>query len=459
MEERIVSDKNLLKYIKESDIQKIAELFSLGKFSEIIENFFIKKKKEKTEPIKLFDEFNISENSKNEINLNENYISKSNKDIININQKSFSDININDFNNIISNSSNDLSLFSNNDFILNKPKNYNNNVNDLDKEKKENNNPYLENVGIIEDYYNSVNNEKEFDYDLIDKFENDKLSQQILLTIVIYCLMKIKNDVDLRTIFSKYNISIDNSIFPLILLKAKFYFKINLISQCLDIYSQAIIKYNDFKSKFINDNNNIIYIETFKQDFIYFNNLFNYLFALNNIDSKIKKLYYEQKFCLYKLGFHSEGFKLLIELYNKYPQDVQIQFELGKDSIYFSKYDIYKEMLEILQKSVKEETNMNKRSKYLNYYIYLQGLSFLAQDKIENARSCFTEILKNDTTNIVVINNNALLSIYENQSKETNDILNLIEDPHQMDSYNECIHENINILKQKYKADIQKYKK
>ena len=459
MEESIISDKNLLKYIKESDLQKIAELFSLGKFSEIIENFFIKKKKEKTEPIKLFDEFNISENSKNEINLNENYISKSNKDIININQKNFPDINIKDFNNIISNSSNDLSLLPNNDFILNKPKNYNNNVNDLDKEKKENNNPYLENVGIIEDYYNSVNNEKEFDYDLIDKFENDKLSQQILLTIVIYCLMKIKNDVDLRTIFSKYNISIDNSIFPLILLKAKFYFKINLISQCLDIYSQAIIKYNDFKSKFINDNNNIIYIETFKQDFIYFNNLFNYLFALNNIDSKIKKLYYEQKFCLYKLGFHSEGFKLLIELYNKYPQDVQIQFELGKDSIYFSKYDIYKEMLEILQKSVKEETNMNKRSKYLNYYIYLQGLSFLAQDKIENARSCFTEILKNDTTNIVVINNNALLSIYENQSKETNDILNLIEDPHQMDSYNECIHENINILKQKYKADIQKYKK
>lgn len=459
MEESIISDKNLLKYIKESDLQKIAELFSLGKFSEIIENFFSKKKKEKTEPIKLFDEFNISENSKNEINLNENYISKSNKDIININQKSFSDINIKDFNNIISNSSNDLSLFSNNDFILNKPKNYNNNVNDLDKEKKENNNPYLENVGIIEDYYNSVNNEKEFDYDLIDKFENDKLSQQILLTIVIYCLMKIKNDVYLRTIFSKYNISIDNSIFPLILFKSKFYFKINLISQCLDIYSQAIIKYNDFKSKFINDNNNIIYIETFKQDFIYFNNLFNYLFALNNIDSKIKKLYYEQKFCLYKLGFHSEGFKLLIELYNKYPQDVQIQFELGKDSIYFSKYDIYKEMLEILQKSVKEETNMNKRSKYLNYYIYLQGLSFLAQDKIENARSCFTEILKNDTTNIVVINNNALLSIYENQSKETNDILNLIEDPHQMDSYNECIHENINILKQKYKADIQKYKK
>ena len=460
MEESIISDKNLLKCIKESDIQKIAELFSSGKFSEIIENFFIKQKKDKKESIKLFNENNNFQNSKNELNLNENYFSKSNNDIININQKDFPDINSNDFNNIISNSSNNLSLFPENDFVLNTPVNYNNNnITGSSKEKKENNNPYLENIGIIEDYYNSVNNEKEFDFDLIDKFENDKLSQQILLTIVIYCLMKIKNDVDLRTIFSKYNITIDNSIFPLILLKAKFYFKINLISQCLDIYSQAIIKYNDFKSKMINDNNNIIYIESFKQDFIYFNNLFNYLFALNNIDSKIKKLYYEQKFCLYQLGFYSEGFKLLIELYNQYPKDVQIQFELGKDSIYFSKYDIYKEMLEILQKSVKEETNMNKRSIYLNYYIYLQGLSFLAQDKIENARSCFTEILKNDTTNVVVINNNALLSIYENQSKETNDILNLIENPQQMDSYNECIHENINILKQKFKADIQKYKK
>ena len=173
--------------------------------------------------------------------------------------------------------------------------------------------------------------------------------------------MRLKNYIDLRTLFSKYNISIDNSIFPLILLKSKFYFKINSISQCLDICSHAINKYNDFKSKNINDKTNIIYIETYNQDFIYFNNLLNYLFALNNIDSKIKKLYYEQKFSLYHLGFYSEGFKLLIELYNKYPKDVQIQFELGKDSIYLSKYDIYNQILDIFQKSVKEETNINKR--------------------------------------------------------------------------------------------------
>ena len=89
----------------------------------------------------------------------------------------------------------------------------------------------------------------------------------------------------------------------------------------------------------------------------------------------------------------------------------------------------------------------------------MQGLSFIAQDKIDNARKCFTEILKSDSTNIVVINNNALLSIYENKSKEAYDILNLIENPNQMNSFNESIHENINILKNKYKADIQKLNK
>ena len=448
MEENIISDKNLLKYMKESDIQKIAELFSLGKFNDIIDNYFKKQKTDNNQPIRLVDDIFLNQNSKN---IDNNYESKNKQEINNINLNINKDNNYNkEINTFHSNSSNNVRINQNNDFILTTPFKSNNDLINLNKD--------MVNFGIITDYYNSSNIEKEFDFDLIDKFENDKLSQQILLTIVIYCLLRIKDDYDLRNIFVKYNISNDNSIFPLILLKAKFYFKKNNISQSLDIYSMAMNKYNNFKSENINDNNNLIYIETYKQNFIYFQNIFNYLFAMNNLDSKIKKLYYEQKFCFYYLGFYSEGFKLLIELYNKYPKDVQIQFELGKDSIYLSKYDIYKEMIGILQKSIKEELNMNKRAIYINYYIYLQGLSFLAQDKVENTRKCFTEILKNDSTNIVAINNNAILSIYDNKSKESHNILNLIENPNQMDSYNECIHENINILKEKYKAENQKYK-
>ena len=440
MEENVLSDKNLLKYLKESDIKNIAELFSFGKFKEIIDSYFKKNKNSKKESNKagVFGKLNLFDD-----NSNQNF-SKSNKEVLNINIANDNNSN-SDLNKIFSNSSNNLSLFPNNEFLLNSPITSNN------KDK-----PNIKNYENIEEFYDSVGEDKEFDYDLIDKFENDKLTQQIILTIVIYCLLRIKNELDLKNIFSKYIIPIDNSIFPLILLKSKFYLKTKKISQCLDIYSQAINKYNDFKSSKLTKNDNIIYIETYKQDFLYFNNLFNYLFALNNIDSKIKKLYYEQKFCLYQLGFYSEGFKLLIELFNKYQNDVQIQFELGKDSIYLSKYDILKEIFEILQKSINKETNENYRLIYMNYYYYLQGLSFFAQQKIENARKYFTEILKNDSSNVIVINNNALLSVYENKSKESFDILNLIENPNQLNSYNECIHENINILKEKYKANMQK---
>lgn len=437
MEENILTDKNLLKYLKESDIKNISELFSFGKFQEIIDSYFKKNKNTKKESN---NEFNLFEN-----NSNQNF-SKSNKEIINLNRSNNNNTNL-DLNKINSNSSSNLSLFPKIEFLSNSPLTSNN------KDK-----PYIKNYENIEEFYNSLDEEKEFNYDLIDKYENDKLTQQILLTIVIYCLMRIKNESDLKNIFTKYTIPIDNSIFPLILLKSKFYLKIKKISQSLDIYSQAINKYNDFKSSDLNENNNIIYIETYKQDFIYFKNLFNYLFALNNIDSKIKKLYYEQKFCLYQLGFYSEGFKLLIELYNKYQNDVQIQFELGKDSIYLSKYDIFKEILDILQKSINKETNENYRLIYMNYYYYLQGLSFFAQQRIEDARKYFTEILKNDPSNVAVINNNALLSVYENKGKESYDILNLLENPNQMNSYNDCIHENINILKEKYKVNTQKLK-
>ena len=176
MDENFISDKNLLKYMKESDIQKIAELFSMGKFSEIIETYFKKQKASKKETVKmnLFEGFNSTNNNIEIIqNSNNNFKSKSNKEVINMNKNLLSnnnnDIDINKF----FNSSNNLELFPNSsstDFTLNT----NNNLIDINKESKDNNNPYIENIGIIEDYYNSVNDEKEFNYDLIDKCENDK---------------------------------------------------------------------------------------------------------------------------------------------------------------------------------------------------------------------------------------------------------------------------------------------
>ena len=159
---------------------------------------------------------------------------------------------------------------------------------------------------------------------------------------------------------------------------------------------------------------------------------------------------------MYYLNFYSKGFKLLIELYNKYPNDAQIQFELAKDSVFLSKYDIFKEMFGILKNNMENEKDENKKLIYTNYLLYIQGISYLSMGKIEETKNSFTDILKNDSSNVVVINNNALLSVYKNKAKESLNILNLIQSPSQMNSYNEAIQENINILTKKFNANLQK---
>ena len=105
---------------------------------------------------------------------------------------------------------------------------------------------------------------------------------------------------------------------------------------------------------------------------------------------------------------------------------------------------------------MENEKDENRKLIYTNYLLYIQGLSYLSMNKVEQTMNSFTEILKNDSSNAVIINNNALLNVYKNRAKESLDILNLIQDPSQMNSYNEAIQENINILTQKFKANLQK---
>ena len=504
--ENYLSDRKLLNYMSENDIKNIADLFSKGKFEEIINLYFQKKKTKMKETINIQtiqDFFSPNDNSlkqshtynnsnnnledDNVISSNiDNNIAPKNNDDNNVAKKYNIDNNIapNDNNNI---NFNDIYIENKNenvgenseegskrnkalsypvinlndfDYVLNTPSSSNGNLNSLfigeNPEKMSYNINFQS--GIIDDYYSSTDDKTEYNYILLEKFKKDILTQQILLTIIIYCLLRIKEYKEVEMLFSKYNIPKDKCIFSLLLLKAKYYFKNKLISKSLDLYTEAIYSYDEFVTKNNNKenmNNNIIFIETYKQNFVYFHNLFNYLFGLNNIDSKIKKLYYEQKFCFYYLNFFSQGLKSLIKLYNKYPNDVQIQFELAKDSVYLSKYDIFKDMFEKLNKSMNEEKDANKKLIYTNYLLYVQALSFISQGKIDEARKSFTEILKEDTTNVIVINNNALLSIYNNKTKESLDILNLIESPKQMDSSNGVIEENIKILKEKFNANLQ----
>ena len=373
MEEVILSDENLVKYIEEEKIKDILSLFSNGRFLELV-NKYIMIEENSGQIASLTPEQNLS-------------VKLPTPNIM------FSNINMN---------------------------------NNIQKPQ-----PKL----IL-------------NLDLIEKCNEDKLTQQILLTIFIFCLLKLNKTEDAKIVLDKYIFPVDNIIFPLILLKSKYFIKTKNTPKAIDIYSDSINNYNNYLSSSENKNN-IITIETYHQKFKYYSNIFNYLFALNNIDSKIKKLYFELKFCLNSLKFYSQAYQLSLELYQKYPKDIQIIFELAKDSITFSKLDKYQEMIEAMKKRRDEEADGKKKLIFNNFILYAQSLYQIAQGKIDLSQNTFGEILKTDPGNPLIINNMALLNIYKNNPKECySNLVQLFTKGN--DSSNETIKNTINFIAEKF---------
>ena len=287
--------------------------------------------------------------------------------------------------------------------------------------------------------------------DLFEKIKADKLSLQILSTILIFCLLKENKIEETKIVFEKYIFNLDNVIFPIVMLKAKYFIKNKNTPKAIDIFSESIRNYTNYASNLEenkNDINNIITLETYHQNFIYYKNIFNYLFALNDLDTKIKKLYFELKFCLHSLKFYSQSYQVILELYQKYPDDIQIIFELGKDSVTFSKLDKYQEMVEILKKKKETEKEEKKKSVINNYILYLQAIYQVAQGQIENSQNTFGQILKNEPNNPLIKNNIAVLNVYKNNPKECyNNLTALYKENN---SHNETIKNTINFIADKF---------
>jgi len=287
--------------------------------------------------------------------------------------------------------------------------------------------------------------------DLFEKIKEDKLSLQIISTILIFCLLKENKIEETKIVLEKYIFNLDNAIFPIVMLKAKYFIKNKNTPKAIDIFSESIRNYTNYVSNLEenkNDINNIITLETYHQNFIYYKNIFNYLFALNDLDTKIKKLYFELKFCLHSLKFYSQSYQIILELYQKYPNDIQIIFELGKDSVTFSKLDKYQEMVEILKKKKETEKEEKKKTVINNYILYLQAIYQVAQGQIENSQNTFGQILKNEPNNPLIKNNIAVLNVYKNNPKECyNNLTALYKENN---SHNETIKNTINFIADKF---------
>ena len=287
--------------------------------------------------------------------------------------------------------------------------------------------------------------------DLFEKIKEDKLSLQIISTILIFCLLKENKIEETKIVLEKYIFNLDNVIFPIVMLKAKYFIKNKNTPKAIDIFSESIRNYTNYASNLEenkNDINNIITLETYHQNFMYYKNIFNYLFALNDLDTKIKKLYFELKFCLHSLKFYSQSYQIILELYQKYPDDIQIIFELGKDSVTFSKLDKYQEMVEILKKKKETEKEEKKKTVINNYILYLQAIYQVAQGQIENSQNTFGQILKNEPNNPLIKNNIAVLNVYKNNPKECyNNLTALYKENN---SHNETIKNTINFIADKF---------
>ena len=336
---------------------------------------------------------------------------------------------------------------------------YINNLNEAQNNQNLNNTPKEEEINnqlsslIVT---NNDNNKLELNYQIFEKLLEDELNQQIVLTIVLYCLLKNKKMInEVHDLLEKYKYPIEDMIFPLNFLIIKYYIKIQNFLQAINNINTLISKYEEYKMNIEEkklDLNNIYTIETFHQKFTYFDNLFNYLFNMNNIDAKIKKLYFELKSCFYQKKCFSQAYKIILDLYQKYPEDFLIQFELAKDSIICSKPDVYETILEKMKKSKEEEKDEYLSGVYNNYILYAEALSQIAYNKFTEAKTKFEEIVKirEKENNVILQNNIALLSIYENNLKEGYDKLVSLFKDKANDNKNEKIRENIKIMQEKF---------
>ena len=132
-----------------------------------------------------------------------------------------------------------------------------------------------------------------------------------------------------------------------------------------------------------------------------------------------------------------------------YPEDIQIIFELARDSVTFSKIDKYQEMIEAMKKRRDKETDGKKKLTFNNFILYAQALYQVAQGKIDLSQNTFSEILKTDPGNPLIINNSVLLNIYKNNPRECyNGLVQLYTKG--TDSSNEAIKNTINFLAEKF---------
>ena len=170
------------------------------------------------------------------------------------------------------------------------------------------------------------------------------------------------------------------------------------------------------------------HIETNECKFKYFSNLFIYLFGINNLDIKIKKIYFELSHTLSSISFANESFALIEEMHKRYPDDIVVLFTYAKLSIMLS----YKVKYENAIREMKELSNsteeQKKKSIIDNYLAYASTFESIGKNDYEKAKNTLVSLRNQSSNNPLIENNIALINVMTNKIDEGySELINIVD--------------------------------
>lgn len=79
-------------------------------------------------------------------------------------------------------------------------------------------------------------------------------------------------------------------------------------------------------------------------EFSIFNDFFNNMFEMGNINNQRKKIFFEIKNCFLKMNLPYEAWKIIEKVYCLYPDDLIVIYEFLKQSIYIGDFSTVEEV-------------------------------------------------------------------------------------------------------------------
>lgn len=278
----------------------------------------------------------------------------------------------------------------------------------------------------------------------INKMSSDALTQQLAMSILLFCQLKCKLLNDAKKTLLSISTQKNTLIFPILFLKAKSYIYNGEYKLAIELLSEMKYRYDTYLENSNKDNTDIIYIETNECKFKYFGNLFIYLFGINNLDIKIKKIYFELSHTLGSISFANESFALIEEMHKRYPNDIIVLFTYAKLSLMLSYKLKYEQTIKEMKDLSNSTEDQKKKGIIDNYIAYASTFESIGKNDYETAKNTLSSLKNQSSNNPLIENNIAMINVMTNKIDEG--YLGLLNIVNKMNSSNDFVVSNIHTV-------------